>query len=216
MVVGMGSNAEAIAQLRYQLQQLSGEEYQFIQKRHQVDLPEPLHAQRDEVIRERIVATGEVQDCASMLEPICPSVAIGTELIGELRDLRSRCNALQEVMDQHVMVSIWKVDRQLPEAIGKVELLFGEYRERATKWEEHDVRLNLALSRLSTHEDKVHACMDRIERLPSLNQVRAMWREELDRRLGAVNLEGLGESVHLQAQTLGSLLSERCININYV
>merc|ERR1719373_1448274 len=103
------------------------------------------------------------------------------------------------------MVSIWEVNRQLPEAVERLERIDGEFVERIAKTEEQDVRLNMALSRLSAHEEKVQGCMDRVEHLPTLSQVRSMWREELRRWADKANFDGLGRSVHLQSQALEEL-----------
>jgi len=76
------------------------------------------------------------------------------ETVVELRELRGRCDALQELVEQKVLVSVWQVDRQLPDVVERMDRLQCEYTECAGTLQEHDVRLNLALSRLSTNEEK--------------------------------------------------------------
>merc|ERR1719401_669557 len=95
-------------------------------------------------------------------------------------------------MDERVMVWVWNVERQLPEALERVERLASESAEHFAKFEEHEVRLNLALAKLGAHEQKVQMYTDRVERLPTNSEVRSMWREDFRRQLEDVaNFEGL-------------------------
>mmetsp|Transcript_134801 Transcript_134801/g.375690 ORF Transcript_134801/g.375690 Transcript_134801/m.375690 type:complete len:564 (-) Transcript_134801:72-1763(-) len=140
------------------------------------------------------------------------------ELEVEVRELRGRCDSLQEAMDQRVMLSVWRVEKQLPEAMEKVERLLADYPERIAKVEENDVRLGLALARLGTQEHKVQNCMERLERLPSPEQIRKICREELGRRLEDTDMEGLTRSVELQARAieeLGDRMQEVCDVVCY-
>merc|ERR1712194_277577 len=135
------------------------------------------------------------------------------ELRVELTDVRKRCDALQQTVDQQVMVSVWQIERQLPETVEKLARFQEEYVERMTQLHEHDVRVSLALSRLGTHEERVQSCMARLERLPSLAQVRTLCFEELGRRLGETGLEGLGTAIQIHDSAIVELrgkLQEIC------
>mmetsp|Transcript_73130 Transcript_73130/g.174263 ORF Transcript_73130/g.174263 Transcript_73130/m.174263 type:complete len:263 (-) Transcript_73130:34-822(-) len=83
-------------------------------------------------------------------------------LDAEMKELRQRCAEVQQVVDERIMVSLWQVERELPEALEKVDQILAESAERFAKVEEHDVRLNLILSRLSTHEQRSQNCLERL------------------------------------------------------
>merc|ERR1719401_2912349 len=100
-------------------------------------------------------------------------------------------------MDERVMVWVWNVERQLPEALERVERLASESAEHFAKFEEHEVRLNLALAKLNAHEQKVQAYADRVERQPTTSEVRSSLREEVRRQLEDANLEGLQRRISI-------------------
>jgi len=129
----------------------------------------------------------------------------GQDVSLELKEIRGRCVALQDMVDKDVLAPVWQVQHILPQAMQKLEWMQSEYVERMAKFEEQSVRLSLALARLGTHEQKVQSCMDRLERMPTLNQTRAMWQEEISRRFEEANVEGLNKAYNLQAQGLEEL-----------
>lgn len=151
------------------------------------------------------IAEGGTREALSPLPEGLSFGNLSSFLEAEVTELRTRCNSLQEVIDQRLLISLMQLEKQVPEALSRVQLLLNEQTERLSKIEEHDVRLNIALMRLTTQEQKVHSCLDKVERLPSLNQVRSLWRDELERRLGEQNLEGLSRTMDLQAQALDEL-----------
>lgn len=127
------------------------------------------------------------------------------ELAEDLVNLKERHETLQEVIDQQVVVSVWNVERQLPEMMEKVERVLEEHSERSSKSEENEVRLTLALTKISAHEHKVQSLMERIERVPSTNQVKMSIREELRKHLEDSNIEGVALKVDLQARAVEEL-----------
>ncbi|CAK0793728.1 unnamed protein product, partial [Prorocentrum cordatum] len=110
-----------------------------------------------------------------------------------------------EAVEERLSVAVWRIDRQLPEALERVEWLAGENAERHARLQEHDVRLGMALTRLAAHEQKVQAFSDRLELLPSLAQLRGMWQDELRRRLEEADVRGLGQTVASQAGAIEEL-----------
>merc|ERR1712217_973905 len=135
------------------------------------------------------------------------------ELQAEVIDVRRKFDTLQQTIDQQVMLSVWQLERQLPEIVEKLTRFQEEYTERMTQLHEHDVRVSLALSCLGTHEERVQSCMTRLERLPSLGQVRTVCSEELGRRLGEFGLEGLGATVQTHSSAIAEMrfkLQEIC------
>lgn len=140
------------------------------------------------------------------------------ELKHEHEDLRSFCTSLQETVEQRVMVAVWQVEKQLPEALSRLDRLMVEAPERMSKLEEGEVRLNGALTRLSAQEQKVQSCMDRIDRVPSLCQVRSLWREELHRKLEEADLEGLARTTRQHGAALeeqGEVLQQLCDELSF-
>jgi len=131
--------------------------------------------------------------------------ASGQDLAAEVRELQGRYALLQEAVEERLSVAVWRIDRQLPEALERVEWLAGENAERHARLQEHDVRLGMALTRLAAHEQKVQAFSDRLELLPSLAQLRGMWQDELRRRLEEADVRGLGQTVASQAGAIEEL-----------
>jgi len=112
------------------------------------------------------------------------------QLASECSELQRRYNALQELVDGRIMISLDAMERQLPEALDKVERLLAEQNERFAKVEENDVRLNVALTKLGGCEQKVRDCMSRLDQVPSTSQARALWQEELSKLMENINVDG--------------------------
>eukprot|EP00928_Gymnodinium_smaydae_P087390 TRINITY_DN71660_c0_g1_i1.p2 TRINITY_DN71660_c0_g1~~TRINITY_DN71660_c0_g1_i1.p2 ORF type:complete len:131 (+),score=35.99 TRINITY_DN71660_c0_g1_i1:879-1271(+) len=70
------------------------------------------------------------------------------------------------------------------------------------KMEEHEVRLGLALARLSRNEDRIQNCLERLERQPGAQQLRTMWREDIQREWRDVDVEELRRQVDQQTVAL--------------
>jgi len=118
---------------------------------------------------------------------------------------------LKQIVDQKVLVSVWRADKQLPDITEKVDRLLYEHAERVAKDEEGEVRMNLTLTKFDAHEQKIQSCMDRLERLPSTSEVRMLYHEELHKHLEQVNIEGLSIRVDGQdrlIEDLGSRVQE--------
>jgi len=138
-------------------------------------------------------------------EPLPIAFAHQEDLGVDVQELRSQCNMLQEVVDKQLLVAVWELDRKLPEAMVKVDRVLKEHVTRMGKTEEHEVRLNLVLTKLSLNEEKLQNCMDRLERHPGVNQFRSMWREDLHRQLQDVDVEGLRRRVQQQMQAVDEM-----------
>jgi hypothetical protein len=124
------------------------------------------------------------------------------DLLIEVSEVREKCNFLQELVDKKLMVGIWQVERQLPEAMSKFERLLGEHTERIAKAEEHEVRLNLALGRLSRNEERIQNCADRIERLPDIGRCQLTWREDMRKQLDDLDVHRLKHNVEMHSEAL--------------
>lgn len=150
------------------------------------------------------------------LEPLEGSdqlLELGREdLFAEVSELRDRCDSLQEVVEQQVLVALWEIDRQLPETARKLATLVSEQNERAAGLEEHEVRLNLALARQSRNEERLAQMSERMERQPGVSQTRSLWREDIQRQLAEADVPGLRRRLETQEdaaeelrETLGRL-----------
>jgi len=128
----------------------------------------------------------------------------------EYRELRQRVNSMQESMDERVMVCVWNAERQLPEAMDKLERLASESAEHFAKFEEHGVRLSLALAKFGAHEQRLQSYADRVERLPSSAEVRSVCREEVRRQMEDANLESLRRRVSLLSDSVDEIGARHC------
>mmetsp|Transcript_25952 Transcript_25952/g.59993 ORF Transcript_25952/g.59993 Transcript_25952/m.59993 type:complete len:689 (+) Transcript_25952:51-2117(+) len=113
------------------------------------------------------------------------------ELSADIKEAHRRCDTIQEAVGQQIMVSVWRLEKELPSAVSKVDRLVGECHERFAKVEEHDVRLNYALGKLGACEQRLQTCVERIERVPNGQQVRMICREESNRAREALHLAQL-------------------------
>jgi len=96
-------------------------------------------------------------------------------------------NIMQDEIDQRVMVSIWRIEQQQTQAMSKVDQFMEECSERFAKIKEHEVRMELILTKLNAAEQRLQACEDRVERLPTIGQVSMKCQEEFGRRLESLN-----------------------------
>lgn len=180
------SSMEVIAEMRSRLQELVVENsIQTLQKA--CDVPELGKDSNHQMINH--------PPEHGLDEEMWGNMVMAPELAGEIRDLHSQCASLQELVDQRVVVSVHQVEKQLPEVESKVDRLLWEYSERFAKVEENDVRLNHALAKLGCNERRVKDCLDQVEKAPTLNQVRSMCREELQKFVEEVNFEGVSQKV---------------------
>eukprot|EP00929_Paragymnodinium_shiwhaense_P083572 TRINITY_DN44594_c0_g2_i1.p1 TRINITY_DN44594_c0_g2~~TRINITY_DN44594_c0_g2_i1.p1 ORF type:complete len:990 (-),score=328.81 TRINITY_DN44594_c0_g2_i1:135-3104(-) len=124
----------------------------------------------------------------------------------EVKDLRIHFEAVQEVVESQVATSLWQVEQQLPEVLQKVDRLVEEHAAQMGKVEEHEVRMNLAMTKLSVHDGKVQSCIDRLEKVAGSAQLRSQWREDIHRSLEDANVESLRRKVRLQGQAIEDLL----------
>mmetsp|Transcript_9519 Transcript_9519/g.21252 ORF Transcript_9519/g.21252 Transcript_9519/m.21252 type:complete len:756 (-) Transcript_9519:75-2342(-) len=132
-------------------------------------------------------------------------VQLEADLGADIKEAHRRCDTIQEVVGQQIMVSVWRLEQQLPEALSKVDRLLGECSDRFSKVEEHDVRLNYTLGKLGNCEQRLQTCVERLERLPSNQQVKMICREESSKVSAESDLAGMVRRIDLQDRTLEEL-----------
>jgi len=81
-----------------------------------------------------------------------------------LAEVRRRMDALQETIDERVLVQLWQVRQQLPETLGRLDQLAGQCQEGLSKAEAHEVRLDLIRASFETQEQRLQALTVRVER----------------------------------------------------
>jgi len=113
------------------------------------------------------------------------------ELSADIKEAHRRCDTIQEAVGQQLMVSVWRLEQELPNAVSKVDRLVCECHERFAKVEEHDVRLNYALGKLGACEQRLQTCVERVERIPNTQQVRMICREESNKACDELNISQL-------------------------
>lgn len=77
-----------------------------------------------------------------------------------LRELHSRCDALQDALDDRATFPLRDLQRRLAEQELKVEELVSANEEHVSRLEEHSVRLGIARAKLESHDEKL-ALLDR-------------------------------------------------------
>eukprot|EP00931_Biecheleriopsis_adriatica_P053911 TRINITY_DN31671_c0_g1_i1.p1 TRINITY_DN31671_c0_g1~~TRINITY_DN31671_c0_g1_i1.p1 ORF type:complete len:694 (-),score=165.57 TRINITY_DN31671_c0_g1_i1:28-2109(-) len=162
---------------------------------------------QDEMVQLRVELAQELQRSAKPSEDELQSLHLfgcsgEAPLPKEVLELRRGHEKLQEMVESTLISRMLSLEQRVPEALTRVEQLRQQQIDRIGKDEEHDVRLAMALSRLGTQEEKLQSVVDRVERLPCLNQVRSMWREELQRRLDEEDLKSLVRNVNSQGKVL--------------
>jgi hypothetical protein len=128
-----------------------------------------------------------------------------SQLQSDYSDLYRRFDAMQAVVDEQVLVSLQTMQRQLPEAMAKVDRLLTDENERFSKVEENDVRLCAALTKLESYEQKVRDCMHRLDQVPSASHARAIWQEELQKLLPEINVDGLSKRLDMSLDAIDEL-----------
>lgn len=124
------------------------------------------------------------------------------QLENECSALRRASVAMQELVDDKILVSLHSLERQSSEASGKVELIMAEQTQQFAKVDEYDLRLNLAVAKLESCDQKVRDCMSRIEQLPTSSHVRALLQESSLKCRGDIDVDDLTKRL---AQTLGAV-----------
>jgi len=140
------------------------------------------------------------------------------ELEADVRELLSRCNALQAAFEQATSMAASRMDEQLLEVLAKIDRLQADHPELIAKVEENEVRLGIAVVRLESQEMKTQGCLDRLDRAPTADQVRRLCREEVQRRLEEISVTTLMSDVDLQARAIQELrdrLQEVCDVVSY-
>jgi len=86
------------------------------------------------------------------------------QVSGNLGEVRQRLDALQEIVDEKVLVPLWQVSRQVPEATGRVERLSTQCQEFYAKVESHEVRLDMVRASFDTQEQRLQAIAEHVDR----------------------------------------------------
>mmetsp|Transcript_13536 Transcript_13536/g.29723 ORF Transcript_13536/g.29723 Transcript_13536/m.29723 type:complete len:734 (-) Transcript_13536:65-2266(-) len=120
----------------------------------------------------------------------------------ELQQLRAWCEGLQEAVEQRSQETAPSAEWESADHVQKVELLLSENAERFSRIEEQEMRLELALTKLSAQEQKVQSCMDRVEKQPGPSQIRGLCREEVRRELEDFDVDALRRRVDQQSTTI--------------
>merc|ERR1712232_216701 len=103
------------------------------------------------------------------------------------------------------------VERQLPEVMDRVDKLTDmllDHAERFSKIDEVSIRLDHVHTRASTHEEKLQRFTARVENLPSRQDVRSMFREELQRKFDDSSLPTLKSKVEHHDHALEEVSSK--------
>eukprot|EP00746_Dinoflagellata_sp_MGD_P001787 gnl/MRDRNA2_/MRDRNA2_103396_c0_seq1.p1 gnl/MRDRNA2_/MRDRNA2_103396_c0~~gnl/MRDRNA2_/MRDRNA2_103396_c0_seq1.p1 ORF type:complete len:617 (+),score=168.72 gnl/MRDRNA2_/MRDRNA2_103396_c0_seq1:76-1926(+) len=129
-------------------------------------------------------------------------------------ELRGQCQALQEGVDQNVMPSVWQLQHKLPEAIEKVDFLKMEVQDISSKVEEHDVRIDMVRTKLDAHDQRFMVTTDKVERLPTWEQVRATVREEQRKLPSREDFDMLSQKVDSQTKA-GDELQDRVQDLHH-
>merc|ERR1719350_941002 len=79
-------------------------------------------------------------------------------------------DSLQEVLDARVLLQLWEVGRQLPEASGRVDRLCAQCQECFSKVEAHEVRLRTMCTNFESQDSRLKTLSDRIERWVAAEQ----------------------------------------------
>jgi len=135
------------------------------------------------------------------------------DLCGEVGQLRDVCGELQDTMEERVTLSLWRMEKQQEEMGARVERLVCDATERVGRLEEGGVRLKVALAKMDGQEQKVQQCRERLDRVPTLSQLRSLWRQDMQRRLQEADVEGLAQLMRRQASALedqGECLRAMC------
>jgi hypothetical protein len=108
----------------------------------------------------------------------------------DLREIREDVVTLRSKLDVDIAVERIHDRQQFSDMLRRLEFLSQESTERVAKTEEHEVRLNLALTKQAAWEHKLQACLDRVEQVPRLSQLKDFCKTELASSLATANSEG--------------------------
>lgn len=198
--VSRTEHADAIAALQTQVKGLQGLE-NVIEEREK-----RLEAKLAESLSVHVKALSEERWDTVAVERM-PTQAY--DLTAECSSLRQECDTLHDIVDGRVLVSLQTLEAQLPEALQKVERLLAEQSDRFAKIEENDVRLSLTQTRLGVCEQKVQDCMVRLEKVPTVSQMRMHWQEDVHRLLHDLNADGLQKRIDLSIDAIEELNSQQ-------
>jgi len=137
------------------------------------------------------------------------AILAASQLAGDCEELRLRYDAMQELVAGRIEVSLQGMEKQLPEALRKVESLSTEQNERFAKVEENNVRLGLSLTRLGNCEERLRDCMNRLEQVPTASQARALWQEEVAKLMENINVDGLAKRIDMTLEVVAELHQEQ-------
>lgn len=124
----------------------------------------------------------------------------------------------EDAREEKVMVALWRLEHEVQEAKTRTTGLVDLCSESSTQLQEHEVRLSLVHSKFDITEARFQGCVDRIERLPTMEQVRTTCREEVRKELAMADVqgtarsvsEGIVEDVREQLEALNDQLRFRC------
>jgi len=133
-------------------------------------------------------------------------------------EVRRRIDALQQLVDERVLVDLWQLTKQMPEAISRVDRISGQCQECLAKTEAHEVRIDLVRTSFEAHEQKFQALADRVERTMSSEQEKKMVSNvpspESEAFLGRIEAQARAlEELREQLQELSCTRTHACARI---
>jgi len=78
-------------------------------------------------------------------------------LHSELKGIHKRCNAVQDLMDERTGLPLRDFDRRILEQDQQIKQLISCEQERSSRLQEHEVRLDVARTKLELHDQKLLA-----------------------------------------------------------
>lgn len=76
-------------------------------------------------------------------------------LQAEMKAMHKRCTALQDTLDEHILLPLRDVEQRLEENDQKVRQLVGVGQDCSSRVEEHEFRLGVARTKLDVHDQKI-------------------------------------------------------------
>jgi hypothetical protein len=86
------------------------------------------------------------------------------KLSADVAELRRQLNNLEAIVEQRVMVTLWQVSRQLPDAVSRTQNLSAQCQEFYAKVKEQEVRLDAMHTRLG--ESQMYGSVDNLDSAP--------------------------------------------------
>ncbi|CAK9002336.1 unnamed protein product [Durusdinium trenchii] len=119
--------------------------------------------------------------------------------------LENFCCELRETLEDRFKLALEDLQRQVPDLLQKFQRQVEDGADRAEKLHELEVRVEMSNQRITTQEERLQSCSERVEKSVSLPQLRTLCREELQKRLLEEDLLGTASAILQQQEALSEV-----------